>query len=229
MKTFQTGFLGLILVLSQCAVPGGAQQQPPPPVPPPTTPPTAPPAPPDQDQPAGQPQINIRQPPPPLPKVPDVRQPGETGLWVGVSGWFPTENPVFDKGHAAAFTTGSRTIMQGKPKFVDGGEIGFALGLHNALRLSYTQGRAAGNLTNATDVQLWTQTYTAGTYLSTNWKLQNAKISFDYLTWPYPVESRRFRLKTLWQVQYTNIRTAFDAPLLPLVDSNGVPRSSSSS
>ena len=32
------------------------------------------------------------------------------------------------------------------------------------------------------------------------------------------MESRRFRLKTLWQVQYTSIRTVFDAPKAPLFD-----------
>jgi hypothetical protein len=67
------------------------------------------------------------------------------------------------------------------------------------------------------------QTYIAGTLVSTDYKLQNVKLSFDYLTWPYPVESRRFRLKTLWQVQYTSVRAGFDAPLLPLTDSSGNP------
>jgi len=138
-------------------------------------------------------------------------------------GWFPTQEPVMDKGRGSTFTTASRTDLLGKPKLAEGAEVGIALGLHNALRITYFDTRASGNFTNATDLQLWNQTYTAGTYLSTNYRLQNVKISFDYLTWPYPVESRRFRLKTLWQVQYTSIRTAFDAPNLPLFDSSGNP------
>lgn len=170
-----------------------------------------------------QPRTGIRQPPPPLPKVPDIRQPGETGYWIGVSGWFPTETPTIDKGHGATFTQLSLTKLQGKPKFTRGAEAGIALGLHNALRLSYFESRAAGNFTNATDIELWSQLYTAGNNVSTNYKLQNFKLSFEYLTWPYPVESRRFRLKTLWQVQYTSVRTSFDLPLQPLVDSTGVP------
>src|SRR5581483_11102877 len=64
-------------------------------------------------------------------------------------------------------------------------------------------------------------TYTKGTLVSTNYRVQDVKMSFDYLTWPYPVESRKYRLKTLWQVHYISARTAFDAPQLPLVDSNG--------
>ncbi len=174
----------------------------------------------------------LQAPPPPPPKVPDVRQPGETGWWAEVDAWFPTQQPVMNAGKAFVSSpttetgaTVSGTIspyvqMQGKPKFAEGAEIGIALGLHNALRFSYWESTANGNITSIpNNLQVWNQTYPAGTWVSTNYRLQNAKISFDYLTWPYPVESRRFRLKTLWQIQYTGIRTSFDAPQLPLVDS----------
>jgi hypothetical protein len=207
------------------------QQQPP--ATPPATPPgdqspltpqqTPPGTTPPEQTPLAQPRTGIRQPPPPLPKIPDIRQPGETGYWIGVTAWLPTETPTIDKGHGAAFTQPSLTKLQGKPKFTQGAEVGIALGLHNALKFSYFQSRAAGNFTNAVDTQLWSHDYPAGGYVSTNYKLQNFKLSFEYLTWPYPVESRRFRLKTLWQVQYTTVRTTFDLPLLPLVDSNGLP------
>ncbi len=221
-----TGILSLILI---CALAAPAQQTPPSAqsdtaaTPDQQTPPPAQPrTPPDQQTPPpAQPQTGgIRQPPPPLPKVPDIRQPGETGYWVGADAWFPVQKPTFDKGRGATFTTASRTEMQGTPKLAWGADIGIALGLHNALRLSYFEDRAAGNFTNANDIQVWNQLYTAGNYVSTNYRIQNAKISFDYLTWPYPVESRKFRLKTLWGIQYTGVRTAFDLPALPLVDPN---------
>lgn len=191
-------------------------QQTPPQTPPPTT------APPEQ-APLAQPRIGLRQPPPPLPKVPDIRQPGETGYWISVSAWLPTETPTINKGHGATFTQGSLVKLQGKPKFAQGAEAGIALGLHNALRFSYFESRAAGTFTNATDLELWSQLYPAGNLVSTNYRLQNFKLSFEYLTWPYPVESRTFRLKTLYQIQYTSVRTGFDLPLLPLVDSTGAP------
>jgi hypothetical protein len=140
-----------------------------------------------------------------------------------VSAWLPTETPTIDKGHAAAFTQASLTKLQGKPKFTQGAEAGIALGLHNALRLSYFESRAAGDFNNTTDRALWGQLYPAGDLVSTNYRLQNFKLSFEYLTWPYPVESRTFRLKTLYQLQYTSVRTVFDRPLQPLVDNNGLP------
>jgi hypothetical protein len=204
----------LSLALFVCLWPGAskAQQQQPPAAPPPDSP---------QDQ---QPrQTGIQPLPPAPPKVPDVRQPGETGWWIGVNGWFPAGKPYFEKGRDAAFTDPSRIDFEGKPKVAGSGEVGIALGLHNALRFTYLTSHASGDYRTPIQLQLWDQTYAAGTLIATNYHLQNGKISFDYLTWPYPVESRRFRLKTLWAVQYTEIRGRFDAPELPLVDSNGIP------
>jgi len=216
VKISRSGLLCVLLAMFFWAAPGGAQQQPPATPTPPSTPSTSP-----SDQP--QPYTGIRQPPPPLPKIPDVRQPGETGYWVGVMGWFPLQNSIVDKGKAAAFTDPTHTALQGTPKYAAGAEVGIALGLHNALRFTYFDTRAAGDTTIPAEVTIWSQAYTAGTLLSTNLRVRNGKLSFDYLTWPYPVASRRFRLKTLWGVEYTGISTGFDAPLLPLYDSSGNP------
>jgi hypothetical protein len=150
-----------------------------------------------------------------------VRLPGETGWFIGVNAWFPTEKPVFDKGKGSSFTDSSRVSMQGKPKLAEGLEIGLAAGAHNTLRFAFFQARAAGNFTTDKELTLLGQVYDPSTLISTNYKLQTGKISFEYLTWPFPVESRRFRLRTLWQIHYVNYQSAFDAPQLPLVDSSG--------
>jgi len=169
------------------------------------------------------PSTGIQQAPPPIPKVPDVRQPGETGYFLGVNTWFPRQAPAMDKGKDATFDQSSSIKLQGKPKYANGAEIGLAIGLHNAIRASYFQTRATGDVTAGSDLHLWEQTYSKDTLLTTDYRLQNFKLSFDFLTWPYPVESRRFRLKTLWGIQYTSIRSGFDAPKLAIVDENGFP------
>ncbi|MGB7761731.1 MAG: hypothetical protein WBL61_18000, partial [Bryobacteraceae bacterium] len=166
----------------------------------------------------GQPNISA---PPELPKYPDVRMPGESGIWFGVGGSEPTGKPMFDKGHGSAITDNSSITFQGRPKLGESAEIGFAMGLHNALVVSGFATRAAGDFTAGTALALWSQTYNPGVLISTNYRLQDLKLSFEYLTWPYPVESRHFRLKTLWQVQYVNVVTGFDAPLLPLTTTGG--------
>lgn len=229
MKIFSSAFLGLFLISISVISPVRAQQPPPAlqPAAPPATQPAPPPAgqtaPPDQPAPADQTRLGIRPAPPPLPKIPDVRQPGETGYWIGIDAWFPTQSPIIDKGHKATFTDPTLSTLEGQPKFADGAEIGLTLGLHNALRLSYLDTRATGSFTNSANIQLFSQTYTAGTYITTDYRLQHAKLEFDYLTWPYPVGSRKFRLRTIWAVQYTTIRAGVDAPFLPTTDSSGNP------
>jgi len=204
VKSSRTGILCLGLLA--CGTLWGQAQQPPKPE--------------DRQAPPGSAsRPTIQQPPPPPPKLPDVRQQGETGWWIGVNVGFPKQQPSFDKGRGATFTEPSMVEMQGTPKYAGNVELGAAVGLHNTLRFSYNDIRATGNIQSTPGtLHLWDQTYDPGTYLATTYRVQNAKASFDFLTWPYPVESRRFRLKTLWQVQYTSIRTVFDAPKAPLFD-----------
>jgi len=52
-----------------------------------------------------------------------------------------------------------------------------------------------------------------GDYLATHYIIQNAKLSLDYLSWPFPVKGSKFHLKTLWEIQYVNIGATVDAPL----------------
>jgi hypothetical protein len=209
VKSFRARFLSIGLLTCAFAW-GQAQEQ---------QPPENRPAPPGSSS-----RPNIQAPPAPPPRLPDVRQPGETGWWIGLNAGFPTQHPYLDKGRGANFTEASRVEMQGKPKYAAGLEVGMAVGLHNTLRFAYFDTKASGNIESLPNtLRLWDQTYEAGTYLATNYRLQHGKMSLDYLTWPYPVESRRFRLKTLWQVQWTQMKTVFDAPKKPLLDDNGFP------
>ncbi len=195
MKRLFDGFL-CVCLLTICGSWGRAQQQP------------------AQETPPQPPQGPVTQQPPPLPpRPPDVFMPDEGKISVGLTAWFPTGQPVFDKGKATTSTTLARLDLQGKPKVAPGAEITIPGGGHNAMRISYFRANAAGNFTAPTDLNLWSGGFVAGDYLSTSYHLQNVKFSYEFLTWPFPVRSRRFRLKTLWQVQYTSIKSAFDTPL----------------
>jgi hypothetical protein len=197
--------------------PATPQQTPPASTPPQTG--QTPVPPPAEEQPT--PKSVIAQPPPPPPKVPDVRRPGESGFWVGVEGWFPTQQPNQFGGRQNTITTNSTHLpFEGKPKYAQTVEAGLAVGLHNTLKFTFTNFRAAGDFTTPVIVSAFGQTYSGGTYLSTNYHVQQGKLSYEFLTWPYPVGSKKFRLKTLWQVQYTNVSAVFDSPL-NYFDSNG--------
>jgi len=150
----------------------------------------------------------------------------DEGRWsIGISGWEPFGHPIMDAPPVILYTIEgqpynantipSRIQFQGKPKVSPGLDIAAGAGKHHIIRLSVFRTQAAGDLVAPTNLVLWGGTYSQGTYLSMNYRVQNLKLSYEFLTWPYPIESRKFRLKTLWQFQYTSASSAFDAPLLP--------------
>jgi hypothetical protein len=199
----------------QDAEPAPAEQQPPaqaPAQPAPAQPAAAP----EQQPPAEatpQPQTPRMKLPPPPPKVVDVRLPGEAGWNIGITGWLPEGQMGVDKGHQATFTGLSRLALAGNGTASFGADFGVAVGLHNTLRFTWFQSKRSGTTTAPTDLVIFTQSYNQGDVLSTNSKLQDFKLSYEYLTWPYPVEARRFRLKTLWQAHYVTQKVIFDAPI----------------
>ena len=196
--------------VDQVEVPQQAPQQPPAQQTPPQQPPAqpTPPVPPEQ---AGTPG-NVRLPPPP-PKVIDVRMPGEAGFFIGLTGWLPVGNSYLDKGRASTFTGLSYLQLAGQSHGAYGIDVGAAAGLHNTVKVSYFVDKFAGTTKAPTDLVVFGQTFSAGEPMTTNSKLSDVKVSFEYLTWPYPVEKRHFRLKTLWQMQYVTMRGIFDDPI----------------
>ena len=222
MKNSLNAILCLCLLSLLCSRPGRAQQEPP------QTPTaqgpggTPAPAPQPPETPAPAQRTNIIQAPPPLPKFPDVQMPGETGYFAGIIGWLPFGTPTIDKGHAADWSGLSYFHLPGTPKITPSAEIGVALGLHNSLTLSYFSTKASGGTTAPGALVIFGESYNQGDVLATTDKLQDLKVSFAYLTWPYPVESRHFRLRTLWQVHYLSVSSNYDAPIRSVTpDSSG--------
>lgn len=219
MKRSIRGFICCALFLGLCAAPSRAQQPAPPPAE--QTPPETP------AEPAA-PTEPTKLPIPEMPKYTDVRMPGERGLMIGISGWSGKAKAGQFKGKAAAFDNLGNFDFETRRTIDRSAEIGIAAGLHNMLRFSYLEARGSGNGTAPTDLTLWTVAYNKGDYLATDYRVRSFKVAFDYLSWPYPVKSSRFRLKTLLSLQYTGVKTSFDAPLLPTVDSSGNPVTDSS-
>ena len=231
MKNSLNAILCLCLLSLLCIWPGRAQQAPP------QTPTaqgpggtpaaqspggTPAPAPQPPETPAPPQRTTIIQAPPPLPKFPDIQMPGETGYFAGIIGWLPFGTPYVNKGHAANWSGLSYFHLPGTPKITPSAEIGLALGLHNSLTFSYFSTKATGSVTAPTALVLFAESYNKGDVLATTDKLQDVKLSFAYLTWPYPVESQHFRLRTLWQVHYLNVSSNYDAPIRSVTpDSSG--------
>ena len=112
----------------------------------------------------------------------------------------------------------------GKPKPAPGAVLSVPAGRNNTLRISYFRIQGNGNTTANSNLTLFNTDYAPGDYLVTSYTLQNVKLSYDYLSFPYPADPARFRLKTLWEVQYTTIKSSIDAPLKTVVsDASGNP------
>lgn len=226
MKNLLSGFLCVGLALSGAAAAGRAQeavpnsqapQQTPPPPPPP--PPSETPAPQEPESQTGIKKLTI----PALPRVPDVQMPGEKGISIGIGAWPTGSQMEILKGKAASSSYPGDLTLHSNRKIGSAFDFTVAAGKHNQVHLSYFKANGPGDTTAPEDMTIWTANYNKGTLLSTNYRLQSFKASFEYLTWPYPVKTSRFRLRSLWSIQYTGVRSSFDAPLLPTVDVNGNP------
>jgi hypothetical protein len=231
VKNRLSGFACLVALC--CAAPLAAQQPPVTQAPPPDAQAPAPDAqaPPPQSTPQGDaqppsdetPVIPGRLPLPPLPKIVDIRMPGERGVGIGLGGWSVLSHVTILKGRAASTEYPGDLDLNSAQKFGENVDITIAAGLHNVLRITGDIDRASGSNTAATNLVLWNRYYPAGSYITTAYRLRHVKASFEYLTWPYPVKTSRFRLRSLWQIQYVDIQSTFNAPLNPTVDANGNP------
>lgn len=184
-----------------------------------------------QNPPAQQPQApppplgpRTEQPPPLPPRPPDLSMPDEGKISIGIWGWEGRGQPIIDAGPTLGTnplgqtvqipaSTPSRLTFQGHPNIIEGADLTIPAIKRNQIRVSYFRARAAGEVTIPTDLILWGGNYSKGDLLSTNYRLQNVKVSYEFLSWPYPIGSRKIRVKTLWQFQYTHMTTGFDAPL----------------
>ena len=128
--------------------------------------------------------------------------------------WLGHMHPKMRTGETAVSTNyPSDFDYPGKNKDAPGVIVSFPAGQNNAIRFTWFRVMGQGNTTAPQNLHLFDQDYTQGEYMSTAYTLQNFKLSLDFLTWPFPEKGRTFRVKTLWEVQYTTIKSSFDAPL----------------
>lgn len=93
-----------------------------------------------------------------------------------------------------------------------GGVITFPAGKYNRLEVSFYQAHGNGTSTAPQTLTFFGQTIPAGDFLSTSFRVRQIKATWNYLTWPAPPEASRLRIKTLWELQYTQVSTVIDAP-----------------
>ena len=213
-------FFCACLAWSFAVAPARAQQ--PPAAPPVTASPQAPAGQDSQDESTETPDTSALMPVPALPKIPEVQMPGERGISLGIGIWNGNAKPELEKGSFPYAYLGNIRMM-GNPKYDQSADLRVPIGLHDVIWASYMSSRAAGNVYAPSELGLITQVYLQGDYLATDYHIVSYKIGFDYLAWPYPVKTSRFRLKTVYEVEFLRARVGFDAPLLAITDAYGNP------
>jgi hypothetical protein len=193
------------LLVCLLAAAAGVAQQPPPehPAPPPAEAPPAPPV--------------IATPKPP--QEPAILEDG--GFSIEPFYWFSKQQPAL-YGGKKALTTFQNLDYPGNSNRPLGGEIGIPTGHSNTLRLSYFRAQGNANSTAGQDVNLFGETFNTGDYLSANYLVQSAKVSWDYLSYTWRTPATHIHLKTLYEFQYVNVGTNISAPFkTPTQDANG--------
>jgi len=134
--------------------------------------------------------------------------------------WLTYAQP-FLRGGAAA-TTFQNLDYPRQHKYAPGVSISLPMSRTGMLNFSGFITKGATSSTVAQSPNLFGTAYTAGELLTTNDTIKDFKLSFQDLLFPFPrKDGQKWRLKTLWEVQYASIATSINAPFAPATDSSG--------
>jgi hypothetical protein len=152
-------------------------------------------------------------PPPPLP--PDEYK-NLSEISVELYYWMQTSHPQMRPGKANidgdSPTLGSGINLLGPSKGAEGILVSAPAGRANHLEFEYFQEKQSGNEIAPINLILFGQGFLQGDLLASTTKIQHARVSWSYLTYPDPPGIHKFRFRTLYGVEYTSMTARFDAP-----------------
>lgn len=93
-----------------------------------------------------------------------------------------------------------------------GGVISFPAGKYNRLDVTFFQAEGSGTSVAPQNLTFFGQTLTSGDFLASSFRIRSLKATWNYLTWPAPPETSKFRIRTLWSFVYTQAQTTIDEP-----------------
>ena len=144
-----------------------------------------------------------------VPDYPDPRT-----LTLGVFYWVtgPGTQPSY-YGGSQAFDYETLTNW-GRPHRSPGIEASIPITRTGELHLEYFRTKGDGNQNSPGTLDIFGASYSQGDYLATQYQLQSGKLYLDDLLWPERFPVPRFRIKSLWEVEWAQIKSTIDAPLL---------------
>jgi hypothetical protein len=151
-----------------------------------------------------------------VPDYPDPRT-----ITVGVFYWLtiPGSGPNLIGGQAA---TGFETLDHfGKEHFAPGIEVVVPITRTGELHAEGFLAKGDGSQTAPAATTVYSTSYNKGDGLNTQYQITSGKLYLDDLLYPYKFPVSKFRLKSLWEVQYIGVKGTIDAPLKPTTDAAG--------
>jgi hypothetical protein len=136
------------------------------------------------------------------------------GLSLELFYWMTPNRPRLRGGSLVDNPDDYNIALPGGWKDTPGAVLSFPAGRQHTLRVSYFRTKGSGGFTTDKDLPIFGVGYTAGDFLTAQYKIQNGKVTWDFLSYTFP--STRIRFKTLWSAQYTTITTTLDAPFKDL-------------
>ncbi len=155
---------------------------------------------------------------PVTPKDPYILEDG--GYSIQPVYWLNHAQPNLNTGSTATAVT--NFDYTGNANYSVGGEIGVPAGPQNTLRFSYFRVQGNSNTTLSQAETIFSEAYSTGDYVTGGYRLQNFKLTWDYLSYNWYKKPGTLRLKTLYELQYTTISGNFAAPFKAVTtDSSG--------
>lgn len=175
------------------------------------------------------PQPQVQQPAQPAPPpVVEERDTGGDAFSVEPFFWLATKTPPLLRlgNFSKAQANSGEMQFPGRSKFGYGGVVTIPTRKENSLQFSYFRIQGSGNRTDSQMLTLFGNNFAAGDFYVNTYRLENLKLSWNYLTFPYPSRGAKFRVKTLWELQYMwvsyNINAPLDINATPTIGSKGI-------
>jgi hypothetical protein len=154
-----------------------------------------------------QPQAPVPAPPDRAPESPYIE---DGGISVQPWYWMISARPLVRDGKLRSASKPGDFDFPGKSRGAFGVTFSVPAGKQNSLRFSYFRATGSGNTVATADLALFSIGYTTGDVLTTTYKIENVKVSWDFLTYTF---GKNVRVKTLWEGQATGFNTEVNAPL----------------
>ena len=144
----------------------------------------------------------------------------------GLYDWIPIgASTALHAGTQAVLPPPHELTLPGKPYRAYGVLVTLPMKGSSRLEFSYTTLNVNGDIHAPTDLGLFGGTIAQGEPLSTSYSLRHIKLTYNFLTYPNPPDSK-LRIKTLWEFHYLQIKPSVTAtvtaPDQPLADSQRI-------